>query len=258
MTFLSRRKRQIILHASPAKRALTIISAVIAWLALWSGAHAQPEVITPKFVPVGQRPLTGIIPASEVLPIAYQPQPKDKKAPVEGNMEYLVRTELPGPQLLFSRESEAQFYDRIRNKAKQTGTGPAIFPEEPVVSKESYTSPTYPRIDPIEKRPFAHMTEVVEPSYVCHGRLLFEQPNFERVGWNFGFLQPGMQMATFYYDVLLLPYHACSNWRVPGECNIGKCLPGDPAPFTVPIERFSVTGIIGQAGAIIAGFYFFP
>ncbi len=173
--------------------------------------------------------------------------------------EYYVRTELPGPQRLFMRESEAQFYDRIRQDLKrQQGTGPAIFPEEPIISRESYEHVPYPRLDPVTKQPYPRIAEVVEPCYVCHGRLLFEQPNFERIGYDFGMCQPGLQMATFYYDLIMLPYHINSNYKVRGECSVGKCLPGDQAPFTVPIERFSVTGVIGEAAAVISGFYLFP
>jgi hypothetical protein len=64
-----------------------------------------------------------------------------------------------------------------------------------------------------------------------------------------------MHLATFYYDVALAPYHLWSNFSNRGECSVGKCLPGDGAPFTVPVERFSVTGVIGEMGAIIGGAY---
>jgi hypothetical protein len=170
----------------------------------------------------------------------------------------VIRTDLPGPQRLFMRESEAAFYDRIRQETKNDrGAVPAIFPEEIPISKEKYQL-SYPRVDPITRAPFPHAPLEVEPSFVCHRRLLFEQPNFERIGYNFGVVQPFLHVTTFYYDMVLLPYHLWSDFSHRAECNIGKCLPGDPAPFTVPIERFSVTGIIGEAGAIIAAAYLLP
>jgi hypothetical protein len=174
--------------------------------------------------------------------------------------ELLIRTELPGPQGLFGkRESEGQFYDRIRQEAKrQPGASPALFPAEAVVSRQKYIHPSYPRVDPIQNTPYGEMVQYVEPSYVCHRRLLFEQPNFERYGYDLGFAQTGVQLAVFSYDLVMLPYHFSSDLRIRYECSNGKCLPGDPAPMTLPIERFSVTGVIGQATAIIAGAYAFP
>ena len=199
-----------------------------------------------------------------MLPTSYQQPDKNglpdrRMGSNDESADLVVRTELPGPQRLFTRESEAQFYERVRQEVKkQVGANPPIFPEQMAITKERYSQPAYPRVDPLLKLPFPQMVEMVEPSYVCHRRLLFEQPNFERVGHNFGMAQPIVQLGVFYYDVAMLPYHYCSDLRNRGECNVGKCLPGDPAPLTVPIERFSVTGIIGQAGAVIGGFYLFP
>jgi len=186
-------------------------------------------------------------------------QPQGKNPPrIEEATAGIIRTELPGPQRLFMRESEAQFYDRIRQETKNDkGAVPAIFPEEMPLTKEKYNQ-NYPRIDPITRTPVAQLPLEVEPSFVCHRRLLFEQPNFERIGYNFGITQPLLQMGTFYYDLIMLPYHFWSDFSHRAECSVGKCLPGDPAPFTVPIERFSVTGAIGEAGAIIAAAYLLP
>lgn len=158
-----------------------------------------------------------------------------------------IRTELPGPQRLFMRESEAQFFDRLAQNMKKADGTRAIFPEEPVVSKQAY-----------RPRNFPHMVELVEPSYVCHGRLLWEQPNFERHGYNFGVLTPAICVGVFYYDTLLYPYHHFSDLSGLGDCSVGKCMPGDQAPFLVPRERFSVTGLVGQAGAMIGLGYLFP
>ena len=91
-----------------------------------------------------------------------------------------------------------------------------------------------------------------------HRRLLFEQPNFERGIWDLGILQPVANLGVFYYDMAMLPYHFYSDWRDRSESNVGKCIPGDQAPLRVPIERFSVTGAIGEVGVIIGGGYLFP
>ncbi len=248
-----------------------IFSTLIAWLGLWASAPAQSfvtvqnsQIVTPVYGPADRTPGPRVIPATHVVPVSAPNQPvkvQNGKAPAGADeaADIFVRTELPGSQTLFrSRDSEGQFYERIRQEVKRVpGSSPAIFPEETPISKESYTQPAYPRLDPVTKLPYARMTELVEPSYVCHRRLLFEQPNFERLGYNFGAAQPIVHMGVFYYDMAMLPYHAYSNLRVPGECSVGKCMPGDPGPFTVPIERFSVTGAIGEAGAILGGMYLF-
>ena len=249
------------------------------WFGMLSGASAQsyitvdkpkPPPITPKFTPV--RKDVHIIPAyaTEAAPRApRQSQPEGAPPPtptgivrVQAVTEELdsIRPELPGIERMFMRDSEAEFYNRLRQEAKRTpGAAPLIFPAQTPLSKESYTQLPYPRIDPQTKQPFEQHVCVVEPSYVLHRRLFFEQPNFERAGYNFGILQPGICFGVFVYDLAFFPYHYWSDLHDRGDCNVGKCLPGDPyAPLLVPIERFSVTGAIGQAGAILGGAFIVP
>ncbi len=180
-----------------------------------------------------------------IVPIAAQIQPRSP----EDRIDSYLHTELPGPQQLFLRESEGQFFDRIaQDMKKQAGAARAIFPEAPIISKERY-----------KPRRFENMPGVtVEPSYVCHSRLLFEQPNFERAGYHFGILQPALVLGVFWYDVAMMPYHVFSDLHDRGESNAGKCLPGDPAPMLWPRERFSVTGLLGQSASILGMVYLFP
>ena len=42
----------------------------------------------------------------------------------------------------------------------------------------------------------------VEPNFVCHRRLSFEQPNAERYGWDLGPVQPALSAGTFYFGVV--------------------------------------------------------
>src|SRR5205807_8227795 len=88
----------------------------------------------------------------------------------------------------------------------------------------------------------------VDPCYVSHRRLYFEQPNFERTGYDFGVLQPALCVGAFYYDLVLLPYHFCTNPQDRNEYSVGKCLPGDQAPLLLRRERFSATGLLGMTG----------
>jgi hypothetical protein len=219
-----------------------------------SSAQAQtpnPDVITPKFVPAQPRTMSGVVPAAHtsgghVVSAALPQIGMSSLSLVEGEDSY-VRTELPGPQRLFARDSEAQFFDRIRLEMKKQPGGRAIFPEEPIISKE-----------PPRARQFAMRPVMIEPSYVCHGRLYFEQPNFERVGYDLGVLQPAVGLGVFYYDAFLLPYHFWTDVHDRWECSAGKCLPGDPAPMLLPCERFSVTGLLGKSATLIGFGFLFP
>ena len=220
-----------------------------------SGLHAQTsnsDVITLKFAPAQASKKSGLVPAVHLdktaqtisaVGFGYESTPRGTG---EGDDSY-VRTELPGPQRLFRRDSEAQFFDRLRVAQKKEPGVRTIFPDEPVISKEPWKPRNYP-----------HLPLLVEPGYVCHGRLYFEQPNFERIGYDFGVLQPGISLGVFYYDAFMLPYHIWTDLRVRGECSAGKCLPGDPAPLRVPCERFSVTGLLGQTGTLIGFGFLFP
>ncbi|MSQ95739.1 MAG: hypothetical protein EXR98_14455 [Gemmataceae bacterium] len=254
----------------------TTLAAAILTLTFVSAAQAQPDItatlasddsITPKFVPVKKGSAKSVQtapakPANAITPITFvQPmpalQPRKLGAP-EDSAEVYVRLELPGPQRLFTRESESQFFERLAQDIRKTPGARAIFPEEPSISKVTLTQMPFPRVDPITKKTYAFQQTTVEPCYVYHGRLYFEQPNFERTGWNFGVLQPAISLGVFYYDLALLPYHVCSDLQRGAECSAGKCLPGDPAPLLLPRERFSVTGLVGQTSVILGGYYLFP
>ena len=190
-------------------------------------------------MPAQHRSPSGVVPAAYTPPPVAQGAMPRPQAGEEGDGLYL-HMELPGPQRLFMRDSESQFFDRLAQNMKKADGTRAIFPDEPVVSKQAYRPRNFPR-----------MVELVEPSYVCHGRLLWEQPNFERTGYDLGVLQPAICMGVFFYDTALFPYHCWSDLSGRGDCSVGKCMPGDQAPFVVPCERFSVTGIVGQTGAMI-------
>lgn len=246
-----------ITHRAPAtNRVAKIASTLMVWSCFLTSAQAQNDIITPRFMPLKPRTSSGVVSVeyreapAKVVPVAAQPiVPVGAKRPAQGD-EFdatFIRTELPGPQRLFMRDSETQFFERLaRNVKKKDGTR-ALFPEETVVSKETYKPRNFPR-----------MVELVEPCYVYHGRLYFEQPNFERAGYNFGVLQPGICLGVFYYDMAMLPYHIWSDLGRNDDTNVGKCLPGDPAPLLLPRERFSVTGLVGAAGTGIGLGFLFP
>ena len=159
-----------------------------------------------------------------------------------------INTDIPSLNRLTRRYSEAEFFEDIRQKARErTGAEKVPFPEEQQLTKE-----------PFSPRPFPPLVKFVEPSYVAHGRLTMEQPNWERAGWDLGFFQPGVCLAGFYWDTITMPYQMCKRPFQLIDTSAGKCLPGDPDPLVFYPPEFSLTGLTGQAAAITTGFVTFP
>jgi hypothetical protein len=96
----------------------------------------------------------------------------------------------------------------------------------------------------------------IEPTYLIHRRLLFEDLNSERYGWDLGFLQPMLSAACFYKDVLLLPSNVASGFAEGfWDTNAGKCLPGSPTPFMLYPPGLTVTGGTFE-GVVVTGLAF--
>jgi hypothetical protein len=180
-----------------------------------------------------------------------QPREVPVRAPEEPQ-EYQVALEPPGPLRLFRLESEKALQERIRQEVRDRtppGATPerTIFPEEPVITRQPYAG-----------RSFPPGNVAVEPCYLCYDRLLFEQKNFERYGWDLGPISPFLSAAAFYWDVAWLPYHIFTAPCRQYECSAGYCLPGSPAPLLLYPPELSLTGFVAEAGAVTALFLIFP
>jgi hypothetical protein len=190
-------------------------------------------------------------PAPAVQPTAFQQPPAGAGARVidQPQTGYQPPLEPPGPERLFGRlESESALLERWRQEARDRPTPERlVFPEEPILSKTAYAGRKWPPL-----------REVVEPNYVCYGRLFFEEKNSERYGWEIGFMQPFISTAYFFADVVTLPYDWAKDPLRCYECNAGYCLPGSPVPYVLYPPGCSATGLVGEAGAIIALFFIFP
>jgi len=156
---------------------------------------------------------------------------------------------IPGFDRVFGRlESEASLNERIRQRARdQDAKDRTIFPVEPVVSKDSY-----------KPRTFVAHALLVEPNYVPHGHLWFEQKNFERAGWDLGILSPIASAGKFYCDFVMLPYQLVNQMGRGIETSAGKCLPGDPTPLLLYPPEISMTASLGETAAIIGLIAVFP
>jgi hypothetical protein len=161
-------------------------------------------------------------------------------------LEFRNLHEVPGLAVLTRLESEAALKERMRQETLKTGKR-IIFPEEAVIAKEPYPG-----------RDWAPKAMQIEPTFVCHDRLLFEQQNFERGLWDLGILTPVVCAGKFYVDVVALPYHLGTRPRQCYDCSAGKCLPGDPTPLFLYPPELSLTGLATEAGVLTGMFFVFP
>jgi hypothetical protein len=219
-------------------------------------AAAQPPIFSSDNLTYSRRSPESTSPGTPVSSTAmYQPaasraaaqagRPKGYDDEV-GDLQ--VHIEPPDPARLFERDSEASWKIRIVEESRRKMGGPrVIFPDYQTITR-----------DPFMRREFPPLTELVEPGFVMHGRLLFEQPNLERYGWDLGILTPAISVAGFYKDVLLLPYHCWTRPLQRCDSSAGKCLPGDPTPLLLYPPELSLTGLAGEAGVIVLGFFVFP
>lgn len=203
-------------------------------------------------VPAAVQPIPTSFPRGPEIQRVQAPgaKPPMQQPGTDDTQEYQIQLEPPGEQRLFGHlESEKSLQEHMRQEALSRKTPERIdFPEEPVISTKTYT----PRM-------FPPATEFAEPAYVCYGKLLFEDKNTERYGWDMGFIQPFVSAGLFYLDVAFLPYHiashACGGCY---ECSAGYCLPGDPVPYLLyPVDK-SLLGTATEAGTVLLLVAIFP
>ena len=164
-----------------------------------------------------------------------------KKPDGENSNNYKVNTELPTREVLYLLEGEQKLEVRIRNESGNSEK----FPPKPVLSSADFQGRAYPRSQ-----------IMAESNTVCHGKLLFEERNAERYGWDLGFIQPLVSLGYFTKDVIFLPYHLSSRPHCQ-EC-APRCLPGDQVPYMIYHEGLTITGVLGEAGVIVALAMIFP
>ena len=160
---------------------------------------------------------------------------------------YRIPFDLPGPERLFRLDSEEDLFQRMKQEARERKPEDLVFPDEPVLSKDPYYGRDWPRTK-----------MVVEPHFVCHSRLYFEELNAERYGWEVGVFQPLISSLAFYKDLVLMPMHAFDYPCRTYDSSAGKCLPGDPVPLILYPPDITLTGIMGQASVMAALFAIFP
>jgi hypothetical protein len=164
--------------------------------------------------------------------------------------KYADILQLPGFNRVFGiRESEAESLTRMANRERENKQGERLeFPPSPELSRGRYAGRNWP-----EMRAFA------EPNYVCYQKLLFEQKNLERYGWDLGpAVTPVVSALKFWVDVGLVPYHLATDPFRNYECSAGYCMPGDPVPFILYPPEISASGALAEATAIVGLVAVFP
>ena len=168
--------------------------------------------------------------------------------------------EVPPPELVFTLRSERQINADI---VREVGEGSvfAVVPRNlPVETRPDKPLAGYAKLSDVDftGRKFAPFTRLVEPAYITHHRLYFEELNAERYGWEFGPLQPFVSVGYYFRDLVMLPYNfgvrPCQRF----DTNYGKCLPGDPVPYLLYPTELSLSGGIAEAGTIVALFALIP
>jgi hypothetical protein len=255
---------------------LSILALVFVSFAFARRSYAQEPSQPPSSLP--GRPAADaevtFTPKEKTLRFVREPQPKEKavefsRAPIvpvtfvdaaaqetprygtakdEDLSDFPVTKEMPALDRLTRRESEKDLFERIRQETRsRPGSERALFPEEPPLTKETYAARQFPP---------AH--SIVEPAYVCHGRLIFEQTNFDRYGYDLGFFQPAVSTAIFAFDVLTMPYQYAKRPFEQFDSSAGRCLPGDPVPMLLYPPEASLTGLLGEAFVGTGLFFAFP
>ncbi|MBM3982566.1 MAG: hypothetical protein FJ304_20305 [Planctomycetes bacterium] len=100
---------------------------------------------------------------------------------------------------------------------------------------------------------------LLEPGYVVHRRLHFEERNGERSGWDLGPLSTLIGASRFCRNALMWPQSLASGcafgfWST----SAGKCLPGSPSPYYLYPPGLTVSGSIVEAGVLTGGAFIFP
>jgi hypothetical protein len=148
---------------------------------------------------------------------------------------------VPTPEQMFQLQSEKDLQARIRKDPKHS----------------NLEFPAFPAMPPTARPPLAPCGILVEPNFVDYRRLLFEDKNSERYGWNLGPIQPLVSAGRFWGDMVALPYKVFSWPCLRYDSSAGLCLPGDPVPYFLYPPGLSLTGTAAEAGIIVALNYIF-
>jgi hypothetical protein len=225
-----------------------------------SNAQNSPNSSTKSFPTLPPADVNALNPPSNIRPAQFNPLDPKSKLPnprdpgfaqgrgytgpmntTQDLLDYNVRLDPPGPEIVFRAESEDMVMERMRQENKNKPQAVRVqFPEKPVLSRVAFTA-----------RSFPPSAIYAEPNFVMHHRLYFEEKNVERFGWELGILQPIVSTAAFYKDVIFLPHNFGSFPHRRYDSSAGKCLPGDTVPYLLYPPELTITGGLLQIGTVV-------
>jgi hypothetical protein len=178
------------------------------------------------------------IPIPPVGPYAREPKP------------FQIQVLPPGKERVSRVENDRDLEERIRQETLERDVHDlVVFPEKPLLSRDTYAG-RGTLWDP--------RTAIAEPHFVGYQKLLFEDKNAERYGWDLGIVSPIVCAAEFYADLALVPYHLAMGPCRKYEFSSGYCMPGDPVPFLLYPPEISLTGTAAEVAVIAALIAIFP
>lgn len=193
-------------------------------------------------------------PKPEAQPdVAAQPKITDQDVPPSTSKKATIppvpesAIGLPSRQTIFGivyddPRLEKAIMDRLREDLKKDKKYTEnlehylVFPPLPVISPPGVAyqpkTLTYPA-----------RQAILEPGYVVHRRLHFEERNAERQGWDLGPLQTLVSSAYFFGDVLAWPHSLASGCEYGfWETSAGKCAPGSTTPYYLYPPKLTLSG----------------
>ncbi len=108
------------------------------------------------------------------------------------------------------------------------------------------------------KAGYAPAQVLLEPGYVVHRRMHFEEKNSERYGWDLGFAQPFVSAGYFFKDVLFWPSHLTSNLFERYDTSAGKCPPGSPVAYYLYPPNITFRGGLVETAAVVGTVLLLP
>lgn len=217
------------------------------------GATPRPLPVEPGRVVTLRKPIDDAVPKVDAppVPVPADPPEKDPKAPKTDGDAYPY-VGVPERNLIFKIETPGELEKRIIRELVAAQKQPG----KPAPDPKGYQFPPLPVLSPpgVAYTPktsaYPPVAKQIEPNYVVHRRLYFEEKNTERFGWDAGALQPAISTLYFYRDVLLWPSRLGSNLCERFDASAGKCLPGSPVPYYLYPRDIDLWG-----GLIGAGVY---
>src|SRR5439155_15069344 len=153
-----------------------------------AGAHNLPP--PPKALP----------PASPPLPPAGFREVDQFRLESETELNRRINVEKGlTPQQLEEDQWRLEYNRTVTDRKLHKELVGTYFPEQDPIAK-----------DPYHARLYVQRAMLVEPHYVCYGRLFFEEKNTERYGWELGPLTPIWLTGKFFVDVGAWPYKVFS------------------------------------------------